>query len=322
MCYEPTLPPAAATDVAANTAAISALQSANTAQDTEIVKAKTYNWTWTSSAQRLAQAVTAADVGAIGFQSGIDRIYRLISQSGGVGRWGELPDPRTGAFPPLEAHGALNGAFVNKGLTFTNTASARQPTNTNVVTALPRVVIVTAGTAGSVISALRPGGGGVTCGQGVRWRVRTVLMNGDLTATSRWCAGIYQDSAATPTAQDYTALVNEIMVGRPVGNETNLKLFHNDGSGSATVVDLGASFPAAAGASPIGYELDLLTYDSLTWFYNVRHMVTGAETSGTLSTNLPGPTTQMNGTWSVNNNTDAAVARLDPTSISLEMIVR
>ena len=73
--------------------------------------------------------------------------------------------------------------------------------------------------------------------------------------------------------------------------DTNLQIFHNDASGTATKIDLGATFPAnKSGAVANGevYTLELFNdYLSTSVKYRVTKVSTGENTTGTITTNLP-----------------------------------
>jgi hypothetical protein len=79
--------------------------------------------------------------------------------------------------------------------------------------------------------------------------------------------------------------------------DTNLQIFHNDASGTATKIDLGATFPAnKTGAVANGevYTLELFNdYLSTSVKYRVTKVSTGENTTGTITTNLPASTTPL-----------------------------
>ena len=86
-----------------------------------------------------------------------------------------------------------------------------------------------------------------------------------------------------------------------VGNDTNdanLQIFSNDGTGTATKIDLGASFPANRTSGAISttvYEVQLLNLPaSASIQYRVINKETGAIATGTVTTNLPDPTLGLN----------------------------
>lgn len=92
------------------------------------------------------------------------------------------------------------------------------------------------------------------------------------------------------------SLTNIIGMGSDA-TDTNLQIFHNDASGVATKIDLGASFPAnktGAVANGIGYQLELYApLGATTVNYRVTKLTDGTQVTGTISTNLPTSTTLL-----------------------------
>jgi hypothetical protein len=97
----------------------------------------------------------------------------------------------------------------------------------------------------------------------------------------------------TVTVQSLTDIIG---MGSDTG-DTNLQIFHNDASGLATKIDLGASFPAnktGAVANGISYQLELYApFGATTVNYRVTNQFDGTQTQGTISTNLPASTTLL-----------------------------
>lgn len=84
--------------------------------------------------------------------------------------------------------------------------------------------------------------------------------------------------------------INVIGIGSDSA-DTNLQIFHNDGTGSCTKIDLGSNFPAnKTGAVANGevYALELLNnYKENFVYYKVTKLSTGEYTNGIITTNLP-----------------------------------
>lgn len=102
-----------------------------------------------------------------------------------------------------------------------------------------------------------------------------------------------QSSTTTPVYSDTTqvdTMTNIIGVGSESA-DTNLQIFHNNESGTATKVDLGASFPAnrdSGGELTTMYTIELYSaVRGTTVLYRVVNGETGAVATGTISTNLP-----------------------------------
>lgn len=93
------------------------------------------------------------------------------------------------------------------------------------------------------------------------------------------------------------SMLNIIGVGSDAA-DTNLQVFSNDGTGTSTKVDLGASFPAnrtAGAAMTTTYSIELYNaFNSSTVLYRVINCESGASAEGTISTDLPATTQGLN----------------------------
>jgi hypothetical protein len=87
-----------------------------------------------------------------------------------------------------------------------------------------------------------------------------------------------------------STLTNIVGVGSENG-DTNLSVFHNDATGTATKVDLGVNFPSNRTVGAISttvYSIELYNEPMSTNVkYKVTNNETGAIANGTISTNLP-----------------------------------
>jgi hypothetical protein len=94
-----------------------------------------------------------------------------------------------------------------------------------------------------------------------------------------------------------SSLINIIGVGSDA-SDTNLQVFHNDGTGTATKIDLGVNFPAnrtAGAALTTVYSIELYNDSASTEVkYCVRNKETGSIAMGTIATNLPLHTQGLN----------------------------
>ena len=101
-------------------------------------------------------------------------------------------------------------------------------------------------------------------------------------------------AAAAPTDVNPSTLVNMVGMGWDNG-DTNIQFMYNDGTGAATKVDLGASFPRPAVADDTLYEVILFSPPGTT--QSVGYMITDLKndvsTSGVVTTNLPSTTTLL-----------------------------
>lgn len=202
------------------------------------------------------------------------------------------------------------------------TASTPAPTTgTNLLTATARTRMTSAATANSandIRMAATPAYRGEVFGSvasggffyATRWAAAST------TALQRTFVGLSSSTAAISTSQDPVALTNIIGVGN-ASADTNLHILHNDGSGSATKVNLDANFPAINAAAM--YELILFCKpngDEVTW--RVQRLDTGDIVSGTITTDLPAKTTLLYPRAYMNNGGTAAAVLLDVMRIYLE----
>ncbi len=137
--------------------------------------------------------------------------------------------------------------------------------------------------------------GGTAAGLGgfnliVRWGPAT----GVSTATHRAFMGM-RSSTAAPTDVNPSTLTNMCGMGYDAA-DTNIQFMHNDGSGTATKIDLGASFPKPSVDLTSVYEIAMFappgTTQSLS--YEVTNLVSGAVATGTVTTDIPATTTLLN----------------------------
>jgi hypothetical protein len=97
-------------------------------------------------------------------------------------------------------------------------------------------------------------------------------------------------SASSPTDQNPSSLLNIIGIGYDSA-DSNLQLMHNDGTGTATKVNLGASFPKPSLADERVYRIKLVAVPgqtSISW--SVTDLASGAQAVGSASTDIPSVT--------------------------------
>ncbi len=118
-----------------------------------------------------------------------------------------------------------------------------------------------------------------------RWGPATGLV-----ATHRAFVGM-RGSVAAPTDVDPSTLTNICGMGYDSA-DTNIQFMYNDASGTATKINLGASFPKPSATRTAAYEIALFappgTTQSLT--YEVTDLETGAVATGTVTTDIPAAT--------------------------------
>lgn len=110
------------------------------------------------------------------------------------------------------------------------------------------------------------------------------------TATNRCFVGIM--APITPTDTEPSTRINMVGVGWDAA-DTNIQIMHNDGSGTATKIDLGASFPVPTVDQTSLYEIALFSRPGTTQAvdYEFTDLVSGDVATGTITTDIPSTTT-------------------------------
>ena len=97
-----------------------------------------------------------------------------------------------------------------------------------------------------------------------------------------------------------TILVETLLNCIGIGSDaldTNLQIFHNDGSGTCTKIDLGANFPANRNASPytdfITFELYNPEQSTDVYYRAISHQNNNFTVEGTITTNKPDNVTAL-----------------------------
>ena len=99
-------------------------------------------------------------------------------------------------------------------------------------------------------------------------------------------------TGAAPTDVEPSTLLDRAGMGWDAA-DTNIQIMHNDGAGTCTKIDLGASFPVPTVDRTSAYELVLFSPPGTTQQvgYLVTDLVSGAAASGLITTNMPSNTT-------------------------------
>lgn len=135
-------------------------------------------------------------------------------------------------------------------------------------------------------------------------------------ADARCLVGLVEQTAILGNANPSSRL-NLIAIGTDSG-DANLSIIHNDSSGTATKVALGANFPDHTLSTDL-YELALYCPPNAAYVgYQVTRLNTGHVTSGTITTDLPSATTLLCPHIWRNNGTTALACAIDFSSIYIE----
>jgi hypothetical protein len=143
--------------------------------------------------------------------------------------------------------------------------------------------------------ALLFGVGGTAAGRGGFFLVwRWGVGRGATVTTHRAFCG-FRGTAAAPADVNPSTLLNIVGMGYDAA-DTQIQIMHNDGTGAATKIPLGASFPKPTVNDATMYELILFSPPGLTQSvsYLVTDLITGATASGVLTTDLPATSTLLN----------------------------
>jgi hypothetical protein len=122
-----------------------------------------------------------------------------------------------------------------------------------------------------------------------RWAPATGMAN----VSHRAFAGM-RGSTAAPTDVNPSSLINICGMGYDAA-DTTIQFMHNDGSGNASKIDLGAAFPKPSVDRTAVYEIAMFCPPGTTQelSYQVTDLVTGEVATGTVTTNLPATSTLL-----------------------------
>ena len=176
--------------------------------------------------------------------------------------------------------------------TAVGTATSAAIATTNLFAMTPKVeylvtIAATTAVAGFRLTALQVAVGGAAGLGGFHFVGRWGPATGVATTTNRAFFGMANVTGA-PTDVEPSTMINGVWMGWDAA-DTNIQIMTNDGIGTATKIDLGASFPVPVTDRTALYELSLYspkaTTQSVAWL--VTDLVSGATASGTITTDLP-----------------------------------
>lgn len=176
-------------------------------------------------------------------------------------------------------------------LSATGSATSYSQSTTNRFTRTPAVEFLVTTAATSAVAGFRHNAlffsrGSTAGNNGFYLRALFKNATGQTIATHRAFVGV-RGSAAAPTDANPSSLTNIIGVGWDAG-DTNIQMMHNDGTGTATRISLGASFPRPATDRSAVYELEIISpMNQNVVYYRVRDVLSGAIAEGTITTDMP-----------------------------------
>jgi len=213
-----------------------------------------------------------------------------------------------------------NNSVTTWGLPNTVVGTLTAPTfaTTNMKTSVNRIRIVSASTANSASemrAAVNQVWRGNAAGLGGFFYSATFAVN-STTANQRTFVGLANTTGAISASSAPSSLTNIVGVGWDSA-DTTLQLMYNDGSGTATKVNLGANFPANNTAAV--YEITLFApANGSNITYRVKRLDTDVVSNGTISTDLPSNTTFLTRHEYMNNGGTAAAVDLEVMRVYLE----
>jgi hypothetical protein len=222
---------------------------------------------------------------------------RLVQQTTGPTGWTNTLHPfrarhqQTGWFPA--GNSTTVELLASQALSATGTATQAAVATTNIHTKMKRLdYLVTVAAANAVAGwryAPTAASGQHWIDGGFHYVCRFGPGTGQTTTTTRSFTGLAVSNAA-PTDVEPDTLVSIIGCGWRAA-DANIQIFHNDAAGTATPIDLGASFPVPAVNYTKVYELALYCAPgAISVQYLFTDVTTGATAAGTLSSNLPSTT--------------------------------
>lgn len=206
------------------------------------------------------------------------------------------------------------------GLPLISPTSTPVPASTNYYTSLSRGRYTTAAGAGSAagyngtLSALFFWLGNAANLGGFRVEFRFGVDT--IVATTRIGVGL-ATGALNLAANDPSATLNCLLVGCDSA-DTTLQVMSNDGVGTATKIDLGASFPIANNAVYRATFVAAANASSVAYTITREDDKTVAPKTGTISADLPGSATFMGAVAYVGNGATAAAASIGLVRVMTE----
>jgi hypothetical protein len=249
----------------------------------------------------------------------INGIYTLPNIDGGAFQtlstdgagnlyWSNAVTPSSTFIPPVEQSEIRRGAIAISGSTSTGAFGGITPVLTGSVVAvsfggtvpLPKFrLLTTIGSTNSTVG-INYGASGIVnrLGKGFRF-IGSYIYSDQSAGGTNWFVpgarqfcGLTTGSVLLPISSTNTVETRQNIIGMGSDStDTNMQIFHNGTSATATKIDLGPNFPAnktAAVTNGEAYQLELYNvFGTTSVKYRVRRLSDGVEVTGTISTNLP-----------------------------------
>lgn len=226
----------------------------------------------------------------------------MLSQRGPVGALYQLQPALFGNKAALwTAQGnGTNVTLIGFGNSTTGTAQTRNVATTNFSSQQRRLAYQSQNSAGSSCgtrhAALQFWRGNAANRGGFFYVARFVLDT--VTAAFRWFVG-FTDFTTVISSVNPSTLLNMVGFGIDSG-QANVRFFHNDAAGTATAIDLGASFPAGT----VGAVYEARIYcapNGATIGYSLERLDVAAFTEGSVNADIPANTVLLSPHMWMNN---------------------
>ena len=235
----------------------------------------------------------------------------IIGGGGGGGGGGESSFTGWDALMMSQPGGSSATGYGIGAPSPNGTNATRAISSSSIIESLPRIAYTrTAST--TATSGVRGSSGSYLIVKsattaGFYYETMVSLEDGATTASHRSFAGLWASNSANTDVNPST-LTDIIGLGYDSA-DTQVQIMHNDGSGTATKVALGAGFPKPTASNQSAYKLQLTSDTSGQVSYVVTDIISGNTASGTISTNLP--TAAMNWhSWASAGGTSTAIAHV------------
>jgi hypothetical protein len=182
--------------------------------------------------------------------------------------------------------------------TLQGTATAVAVSNTSIQTKKTRLKIGVSTPALNGICGYRSTSAFNIIGTGWKFCVGFGVSDTGFNTNARQFYGMTATTASLGLSSTVTveSLLNIIGIGSDA-SDTNLQVFHNDGSGTATKIDLGSNFPANRTSGAVATDFFVFEmynpFDSMNVYYKVTSLENNVTVEGTITTNLPSDTTPI-----------------------------
>jgi len=201
---------------------------------------------------------------------------------------------------------ATTNNVVGTALTIGGTPGIRTITDTNLFTRTTRIALETTAVAANVFT-FRQVVGYFSINTGFKASFKFGASTGATNTNVRYSIGVFVANFIV-TNVDPTTFINCAAFAR-IDGSTNWQFIHNDATGTATSIDLGALFPANTVSTDMYYATIETVSGNIK--YTLKRLNTGDTVTGTVSTNLIAASTLLTMSAGCSNNANSAICALD-----------